>query len=120
SVVLIENFTPGVQAEYGVTYETLKQLNRRVIMCSISGFGQTGPLANKPGNDLIAQAASGFLNLVGDPDGSPVYPATNLSDNGAGVHAMAAIASALYFRERTGRGQFIDLSLVECMGHYNS
>jgi len=120
SDVLIENFTPGVLAKYGVTYEDLKPLNPRLIMCSISGFGQTGPLANKPGNDLIAQAASGFLNLVGEPDGSPVYPATNLSDNGAGVHAMAAIASALYFRERTGRGQFIDLSLVECMGHYNS
>ena len=120
SDVLIENFTPGVLAKYGVTYENLKPLNPRLIMCSISGFGQTGPLANKPGNDLIAQAASGFLNLVGEPDGSPVYPATNLSDNGAGVHAMAAIASALYFRERTGRGQYIDLSLVECMGHYNS
>ncbi len=120
SDVLIENFTPGVLAKYGVTYESLKPLNQRLIMCSISGFGQTGPLANKPGNDLIAQAASGFLNLVGERDGSPVYPGTNLSDNGAGVHAMAAIASALYFREKTGRGQYIDLSLVECMGHYNS
>jgi crotonobetainyl-CoA:carnitine CoA-transferase CaiB-like acyl-CoA transferase len=120
SDVLIENFTPGVLAKYGVTYENLKPLNPRLIMCSISGFGQTGPLANKPGNDLIAQAASGFLNLVGERDGTPVYPATNLSDNGAGVHALAAISAALFFRERTGRGQFIDLSLVECMGHYNS
>ncbi len=120
SDVLVENFTPGVLARYGITYEILKPLNPRLIMCSISGFGQTGPLANKPGNDLIAQAASGFLNLVGHPDEAPVYPGANLADNGAGVHALAAIASALYFRERTGRGQYIDLSLIECMGHYNS
>ena len=120
SDVLVENFTPGVLAKYGVSYAALQPINPRLIMCSISGFGQDGPYAHKPGNDLIAQAASGFLNLVGDPDGSPVYPGTNLSDNGAGVHALAAISAALYFRERTGRGQYIDLSLVECMGHYNS
>jgi CoA:oxalate CoA-transferase len=120
SDVLIENFTPGVLAKYGVTYESLKPINPRLIMCSISGFGQNGPLANKPGNDLIAQAMSGFLNLVGHPNDTPIYPGANLSDNGAGIHALAAIASALFFRERTGRGQYIDLSLVECMGHYNS
>jgi crotonobetainyl-CoA:carnitine CoA-transferase CaiB-like acyl-CoA transferase len=120
SDVLVENYTPGVLAKYGVTYEKLNALNQRLIMCSISGFGQTGPLANKPGNDLIGQAASGFLNLVGYPDRPPAYPGANLADNGAGVHALAAIASALYFREKTGRGQYIDLSLVECLGHYNS
>jgi crotonobetainyl-CoA:carnitine CoA-transferase CaiB-like acyl-CoA transferase len=120
SDVLVENYTPGVLAKYGVTYEKFKALNQRLIMCSISGFGQTGPLANKPGNDLIGQAASGFLNLVGYPDRPPAYPGANLADNGAGVHALAAIASALYFREKTGRGQYIDLSLVECLGHYNS
>ena len=120
SDVLVENFTPGVLAKYGVTYEALRPLNPRLIMCSISGFGQNGPNANKPGNDLIAQAMSSFLNLVGNPDEAPVYPGTNLSDNGAGVHALAAIASALYFREKTGRGQFIDLSLVECLAHYNT
>jgi CoA:oxalate CoA-transferase len=118
--VLVENFTPGVMAKYGVSYETLKALNPRLIMCSISGFGQNGPYANKPGNDLIAQAMSGFLDLVGNPDEAPAYPGANMSDNGAGIHALAAIAGALYFREKTGRGQYIDLSLVECMGHYNS
>ena len=118
--VLVENFTPGVMAKYGVSYETLKALNPRLIMCSISGFGQNGPYANKPGNDLIAQAMSGFLDLVGNPGEAPAYPGANMSDNGAGIHALAAIASALYFREKTGRGQYIDLSLVECMGHYNS
>jgi crotonobetainyl-CoA:carnitine CoA-transferase CaiB-like acyl-CoA transferase len=120
SDVLIENYTPGVMAKYGVAYDRFKVVNPRLIMCSISGFGQTGPLANKPGNDLIGQAMSGFLNLVGYPDRPPAYPGANLADNGAGVHALAAIASALYFREKTGRGQYIDLSLVECLGHYNS
>jgi crotonobetainyl-CoA:carnitine CoA-transferase CaiB-like acyl-CoA transferase len=120
SDVLVENYTPGVLAKYGVRYEEFKPLNPRLIMCSISGFGQTGPLASKPGNDLIGQAMSGFLNLVGYPDRPPAYPGANLADNGAGIHALAAIASALYFREKTGRGQYIDLSLVECLGHYNS
>jgi crotonobetainyl-CoA:carnitine CoA-transferase CaiB-like acyl-CoA transferase len=120
SDVLVENYTPGVLAKYGVRYGEFKPLNPRLIMCSISGFGQTGPLASKPGNDLIGQAMSGFLNLVGYPDRPPAYPGANLADNGAGIHALAAIASALYFREKTGRGQYIDLSLVECLGHYNS
>jgi CoA:oxalate CoA-transferase len=120
SDVLVENYTPGVLSKYGIKYETLSSLNPRLIMCSISGFGQTGPLAHKPGNDLIGQAMSGFLNLVGYPDRPPAYPGANLADNGAGIHALAAIASALYFREKTGRGQYIDLSLVECLGHYNS
>src|SRR5579875_1834959 len=120
SDVLVENYTPGVLSKYGISYEALVPLNPRLIMCSISGFGQTGPLANKPGNDLIALAASGLLDLVGYPDRAPAYPGANLADNGAGVHALAAIASALYFREKTGRGQYIDLSLVECLGHYNA
>jgi CoA:oxalate CoA-transferase len=120
SDVLVENFTPGVLAKYGIKYDTLSALNPRLVMCSISGFGQTGPLASKPGNDLMGQAMSGVLNLVGYPDRPPAYPGANLADNGAGVHALAAIASALYFREKTGRGQYIDLSLVECLGHYNS
>jgi CoA:oxalate CoA-transferase len=120
SDVLVENYTPGVLSKYGITYAALRPLNPRLIMCSISGFGQTGPLANKPGNDLIAQAASGLLDLIGYPDRAPAYPGANLADNGAGVHALAAIASALYFREKTGRGQYIDLALTECLGHYNS
>ena len=120
SDVLVENFTPGVLSKYGISYELLKPENPRLIMCSISGFGQNGPRAQMPGNDLIAQAMSGFLNLVGDPERAPAYPGANLADNTAGVHALAAIASALYLREKTGRGQYIDLALTECMGHYNS
>lgn len=118
--VLLENYTPGVVARYGLSYEALQPLVPQLIMCSISAFGQNGPAAKKPGNDLIAWASSGLLDQVGEAEGSPVYPGGNVADNTAGVHGLAAVASALYFRERTGRGQYIDLSMAECMGSYNS
>ena len=119
--VLIENWTPGVLAKYGVSYEALSPLNPRLIMCSLSGFGQSGPYANRPGNDLIAFAASGILNLVGEADGPPLYPGTGtLADSIGGVHAFASICAALYHRERTGRGEFIDLALVDALSHLTS
>jgi CoA:oxalate CoA-transferase len=119
--ILIENWTPGVLAKYGVSFETLSPLNPRLIMCSLSGFGQSGPYANHPGNDLIAFAASGILNLVGEADGPPLYPGTGtLADSIGGVHAFAAICAALYYRERTGRGEFIDLALVDALSHLTS
>jgi len=119
--ILIENWTPGVLAKYGVSYEALSPLNPRLIMCSLSGFGQSGPYANRPGNDLIAFAASGILNLVGEADGPPLYPGTGtLADSIGGVHAFASICAALYHRERTGRGEFIDLALVDALSHLTS
>ena len=118
--IFMENFTPGVVARYGLGYETLRALNPRLIMCSISGFGQNGPLAHKPGNDLIAQAAGGLLNLVGYPDGPPLYPGVNIGDCTGGLSAFAAVTAALLHRERTGVGQFIDISLVECLAYLNS
>ena len=119
--VLIENWTPGVLAKYGVSYEALSPLNPGLIMCSLSGFGQTGPYANRPGNDLIAFAASGILSLVGEPDGPPLYPGTGtLADSIGGVHAFASICAALYHRERTGKGEFIDLALVDALSHLTS
>ena len=72
--VLIENWTPGVLAKYGVSYEAMSPFNPRLIMCSLSGYGQNGPNSHLPGNDLIAFAASGILNMVGYPDDSPLYP----------------------------------------------
>ena len=116
----MENFTPGVVAKYGLSYEALRALNPRLIMCSISGFGQNGPDAHKPGNDLIAQAAGGLLNLVGNPDGPPLYPGVNIGDCTGGLSAFAAVTAALLYRERTGIGQFIDISLVECLAYLNS
>jgi len=119
--ILVENWTPGVLAKYGVSYETLHQVNPRLIMCSLSGFGQTGPNADKQGNDLIALAASGLLNMVGYPDDSPLYPGGGtLADSIGGVHIFAGVSAALYHRERTGRGQYIDLALTDTLIHLTS
>jgi crotonobetainyl-CoA:carnitine CoA-transferase CaiB-like acyl-CoA transferase len=120
SDVLIENFTPGVLAKYGLSYQVLQPLNPRLIMCSISGFGQNGPYAHKPSNDLISWATSGLLDQAGYPDDGPVYPGGNMGDCTGGVHGLAAVNGALFARERTGRGQFIDIALMECMSEYNS
>ncbi len=120
SDVFLENFTPGVVAKYGLSYEALRALNPRLIMCSISGYGQNGPDAHRPGNDLIAQAAGGLLNLVGYPDGPPLYPGVNVGDCTGGLSAFAAVSSALFYRERTGIGQYIDIALVECLAYLNS
>jgi crotonobetainyl-CoA:carnitine CoA-transferase CaiB-like acyl-CoA transferase len=119
--VLIENWTPGVLAKYGVSYEALAPMNPRLIMCSLSGFEQTGPYAGLPGNDLIAFAASGILNMVGYPDDSPLYPGGgSLADSIGGVHGFAAVCAALYHRERTGKGQYIDLALTDSLMHLTS
>lgn len=115
--VVIENYTPGVLRKYGLTYEALKARNPRIIMCSISGFGQTGSRVNRPGNDMTAQALSGLLHLTGNEDGTPVYPGMYLADGGGGVNGTAAVLAALFYRERTGLGQYIDISLYECLFH---
>jgi len=119
--VLVENWTPGVLSKYGVSYEPLAAINPRLIMCSLSGFGQSGPNAPLPGNDLIAFAASGILNMVGYPDDAPLYPGGgSLADSIGGVHGFAAICAALYHRERTGKGQYIDLALTDSLMHLTS
>ena len=118
--VFLENFTPGVVAKYSLRYEELRPLNPRLIMCSISGYGQQGPYAHKAGNDLVAQAASGLSNNIGYPDGSPLYPSITLGDCTGGVNAFAAVSAALFHRERAGLGQYVDISLVECLAYYNS
>jgi CoA:oxalate CoA-transferase len=115
--VVIENYTPGVLRKYGLTYEAFKERNSRIIMCSISGFGQTGSRVNRPGNDMTAQALSGLLHLTGTEDGTPVYPGMYLADGGGGVNGVAAVLAALYYRERTGIGQYIDVALYECVFH---
>jgi crotonobetainyl-CoA:carnitine CoA-transferase CaiB-like acyl-CoA transferase len=117
--VVIENFSPGTLAKYGLGYEELKKLNSRLIMCSISGFGQDGPYSHKPGVDTVAQAMSGLLHLTGDPDGAPTYVGLFIADENAGVHGLAAVCAALYYREKTGTGQYIDLSLLECLFHFH-
>lgn len=115
--VLIENYAAGVIGRMGFDYERVKAINPSIIMCSISGFGQEGPLANKPGYDFIAAAFAGVLDNIGYPDGSPIFPQLAIGDASTGVHALAAINAALLYRERSGEGQFLDISLVDSYFH---
>ena len=111
--VVVENGRPGVAARLGMSYDTLRAVNPRIIYASISGFGQTGPWALRPGFDLIAQAMSGVISATGHPGGEPVKSDVPLGDLGAGLFAAYAILSAVIGREKTGEGQFIDASLFE-------
>jgi len=115
--VVVENFGPGVLAKRGLDYEALVKRNPRLIMASISAFGRTGPLANKVGFDLIAQAFSGLMSMTGSPDGPPMWVGLAIADVQSGVHAFAAVGYALFHRERTGRGQHIDVSMVDALYH---
>src|SRR5579864_5823843 len=111
--VVVENFAPGVIAQMGLDYETVRAVNPRVVMCSVSTFGQEGPLAHLPGYDFIAQAYSGITSMIGEPDGPPFFPTAALGDVSTGVHAALAIVSALLYRERTGEGQLLDIALLD-------
>ncbi|MQA85998.1 MAG: CoA transferase [Streptosporangiales bacterium] len=111
--VVAENFRPGVTARLGVDYETLREVNPRIIYASISGFGQTGPYASRAGYDLIAQAMSGVMSVTGEPDGPPVKCGIPIGDLGAGLYAAFGILAAYLAREQTGVGQHVDVSLFE-------
>lgn len=111
--VVVENFRPGTAERLGVGYEQLRQINPRIIYCSISGFGQTGPYRDRPGYDALAQAMSGMMSITGDPDGPPTKHGMSIADIGAGMWALFAISSALFHREKTGQGQAIDVALMD-------
>jgi CoA:oxalate CoA-transferase len=111
--VVVENFSPGVMERAGLSYEELRKLNPRLIMCSISLAGQTGELAQKPGYDYVAQAYAGITDLIGDADGAPSLITMAIGDASTGVAAAMAIGFALLHRERTGEGQFIETSLLD-------
>jgi formyl-CoA transferase len=111
--VLVENYRPGVAQRLGVDYETLAAVNPRLVYCSISGFGQTGPYASRGGYDLIAQGMSGIMSVTGTPAGPPVKVGVPITDLGAGLFAAFGILCALRARHRTGRGQLVDTSLYE-------
>lgn len=118
--VMVESFKPGTMAKFGLAYDDVKQMNPRIIYCSISAFGQAGPLASKPGYDMIAQALSGAMDLTGEPDGPPTRLGIMAADCSAGIHAFGAMVSALYYRERTGIGQFIDIALLDSIIAFNA
>ena len=113
--VVLENYAPGVMKRLGIDYPLLREINPRIIMCSISGFGQTGRYSERLAFDVISQAMSGLMSITGHPDNPPTRVGTSLGDVNAAVHAAFAIMTALYYREKTGIGQYIDVSMLETM-----
>src|SRR5215469_4233162 len=113
--VLIENFRPGVLDKLGFGYDAVSKANPRTVYCSISGFGQTGPYRDRPGYDVIAQGESGMMDLTGFPDGPPAKLGASLADIVAGLYAFNGICLALLARHKTGKGQLVDISLLDGM-----
>jgi formyl-CoA transferase len=113
SDVLVENFLPGTLDKWGLSYEALSRRNPRLIYCSITGFGQTGPRRDEPGYDIMIQAMAGVMSITGEPDGPPMKVGVAISDITAGMFALSAILAALYARERTGSGEIIDVALFD-------
>jgi CoA:oxalate CoA-transferase len=113
SDVVVENFRPGVMKRLGIAYEVLQEINPRIIYCAISGFGQTGPDAMKPAYDQIIQGLSGVMAVNGDERLNPLRCGFPVCDTVGGLNAAFAIMAALYHRERTGAGQFIDVALLD-------
>ena len=117
--VFIENFAPGVIGRMGLGWDVVRAINPNLVMCSISAFGQTGPLAHLPGFDNIGQAYAGVTSMIGEPGRTPVFPQLALGDIGTGVHAAAAIGFALLHRERGGGGQYVEVSLLDTYFHHH-
>jgi crotonobetainyl-CoA:carnitine CoA-transferase CaiB-like acyl-CoA transferase len=111
--VVTENYRKGTLEKLGLGYEVLRELNPRLVYCAISGYGRTGPYADKGGFDLIAQGVSGIMSVTGEPGGPPVKSGTPIADINAGIFAALGIVSALFARNATGRGQMVDTSLME-------
>ncbi len=107
-----ESYRPGVMKKLGLSYEDLKEINPRLIYCSISAYGQTGPYASRPGYDVIAQAVSGIMEMTGEPDGQPTKIGPAIGDWMGALNAFGCIGTALYYRSICGRGQRIDISLA--------
>jgi CoA:oxalate CoA-transferase len=115
SDVVIENFRPGVLARLGIDREVERKRRPELVWCSISGFGQDGPGADLPAYDMIVQAMSGTMSLTGEPDGSPVRTGNPIGDIAAGLHAVIGVEAALLRRKATGLGDFVDISMLDCM-----
>ena len=110
--MVIENFRPGVMERLGLGYETLAERNPRIIYCASSGWGQTGPYVTRPGQDLLVQAVAGVGYLNGNADDPPQGVGVGIADFTAGFHIVYGVLAALYARERTGRGQRVDVNLL--------
>ena len=112
--ILIENFKVGGLARYGLDYDSLAAINPGLIYCSITGFGQDGPYADRAGYDYIIQGMSGFMSITGAPEGQPQRVGVAVTDLFTGLYSVAGILAALHQRARTGRGQHIDMALLDC------
>lgn len=112
--IFVENFKVGGLAQYGLDYESLSQLNPRLIYCSVTGFGQAGPLAHLPGYDFLLQGMSGLMSVTGEPDRPPQKVGVAVTDIVTGLYGTIGILSAVEQRHTTGRGQHIDMSLLDC------
>ena len=113
SDVVVENFTPGLMKRFGLGYEALREVNPRLVYCSISAYGQDGPYRDRPGYDMVLSAVGGLMWITGEQDGDPCKVGVAITDVVTGVHASGAITAALLWRERSGRGQYIDCSLLD-------
>lgn len=113
SDVMLENFRPGVMESLGLGYEQLKAINPKLVYCSITGYGATGPLANRPGYDVITQGMGGLMSVTGEPEGVPTRVGVAIIDVATGLYSAIAILGALQSRNRSGQGQRVDLSLLE-------
>ena len=115
SDVFVENFRPGTMARFGLGYQVMREVRPDIIYCSISGYGQTGPMAQRPAVDLMVQAASGLMALTGEPGGSAVKAAAPVADVMGGMSAIISIMGALMERQRTGEGRLLDISMLDGM-----
>jgi crotonobetainyl-CoA:carnitine CoA-transferase CaiB-like acyl-CoA transferase len=111
--VVVESFRPGMMKKWGLDYDNIVKTNPNVVMCSLTGYGQTGPDSEKPGYDMIAQAMSGYMYMSGLPEGTPTKIGPAIGDWVGGLNAFGYISAALYYRRKTGEGQYIDISLIE-------
>jgi formyl-CoA transferase len=113
SDVFVENFTPGLTKRFGLDYETLRAINPRLVYASITAYGQDGPYRNRPGYDMVLSAVGGLMYITGEQDGPPCKVGVAITDVLTGVYASGAITSALLWRERSGKGQYLDVCLLD-------
>ena len=111
--VLVENFKPGTMERMGLGYDVIREINPRIIFAAVSGFGYTGPYRERGALDMVVQAMSGLMSLTGEPDGEPMRCGTSAADVFTGLYTFGAISTALYEREKTGKGEFIDVAMLD-------
>jgi crotonobetainyl-CoA:carnitine CoA-transferase CaiB-like acyl-CoA transferase len=115
SDIFLENFRPGVAKRLGLDYESLRDVNPRLVYCSISAFGQTGPYSSRSALDIAIQAMSGVMSITGEPDGPPTRMGLPMADLCGALHAVIGVLSAIHERQQTGHGQFVDFSMLDGM-----